>query len=78
MKQVIFKKQPLRFLKKLDSKTKQRIVDAIYSLPDGDVKTLKGHTNYKRLRVGSYRIIFDESGRIYTIIKIGNRGDVYK
>ncbi|AYQ24197.1 MULTISPECIES: type II toxin-antitoxin system RelE family toxin [Enterococcus] len=78
MKQVIFKKQPLKFLQKLDVKTKQRIINAIYSLPDGDVKPLRGYHPYKRLRIGPYRVIFDESGCIYTITKIGNRGDVYK
>lgn len=48
MKKVIFKKQPLKFLKKQDEKTKSRIIKAIYALP-------QGHPSYKRLRVGTFR-----------------------
>ena len=55
MKKVIFKKQPLKFLKKQGEKTKSRIIKAIYALPSGDVKPLQGHPSYKRLRVGTFR-----------------------
>ena len=49
----------------------------------GDIKPLQGYDDgRKRLRSGSYRIIFryDEDGEliILSIIDIGNRGDVYK
>ncbi|AFM69536.1 MULTISPECIES: type II toxin-antitoxin system RelE family toxin [Enterococcus] len=78
MKKVIFKKQPLKFLKKQDEKTKSRIIKAIYALPSGDVKPLQGHSSYKRLRVGTFRIIFDDDGKVCIIARIGNRGDIYK
>ncbi|EOL35514.1 hypothetical protein WME_02302 [Enterococcus faecalis EnGen0362] len=73
-----FQKQPLKFLQNLDAKTKQRIINAIYSLPDGDVKPLQGYKLYKRLKVSPYRIIFEEAEDNYIIVKIGNRSDVYK
>lgn len=72
-----YSKQAIKFLKKQDTSTQKRIINAINSLPFGDVKKLQG-TNGYRLRVGDYRIIFDKSGDILFIEKIGNRGQIYK
>ena len=72
-----YSKQAIKFLNKQDKPTKQRIVNAINALPAGDVKKLQGETGY-RLRVGSYRIIFDKKGNVLYIEKIDNRGQVYK
>lgn len=41
-----------------------------------NVKALKG-LGLKRLRIGDWRVIFDESGNVLTIVKIGARGSVY-
>jgi mRNA interferase RelE/StbE len=51
--------------------------------PEGDIAVMQGYSdNRKRLRVGSWRIIFKvtEENRveILLIIDIGNRGDIYK
>lgn len=54
-----------------------RIKKAIEVLPFGDVKKLQGQPYY-RLRVGDYRVLFNQSGIIIEIIKIDNRGQVYK
>lgn len=72
-----FSKQSVKFLKKQDLNNRSRILKAIYSLPVGDVKKLKGRSGY-RLRVGDYRIIFDKDGNILYIERIENRGQVYK
>src|SRR5699024_12761887 len=59
-------------IKKMDKKTKQRILDAMENLryipPEGDIRTLKGKKGFLRCRVGDWRIIFkqnleDEIGR---------------
>ena len=44
------------------------------------LKLLKGKYDYYRMRVGSYRVIFhkDDEKIIITIIRIGNRKDIYK
>ena len=47
-----YSKQAIKFLNKLDLQTRTRIVNAIHTLPKGDIKKLKGRTGY-RLRVGS-------------------------
>lgn len=72
-----FSKQAIKFLQKQPSATSRRILQAINRLPAGDVKKLQGSPHY-RLRVGSYRIIFDQMGKLLLIIKIDNRGQVYK
>lgn len=77
MRKIQYSKQALKFLSKQDHQTKTRILNAINALPAGDVKKLQGTTGY-RLRVGSYRIIFDYSGNIIMIEKIDSRGQVYK
>ena len=82
-----YSKNALRFLSKLDKNSVTRIRNAIDGLlhipPEGDVKLLKGYDdNRKRLRVGSWRIIFkyvaENKLEILYIIDIGNRGDIYK
>ena len=68
-----YSKDSLKFLSKLDKKSVARIRAAIQDL------TL---TPRKRLRVGSWRIIYkygvDNEIDILFIIDIGNRGDIYK
>ncbi len=75
--EIHYSKQAEKFLKKLDSTTRNRIRNAIHNLPAGDVKKLQGRNGY-RLRVGDYRIIFDTEGNILYIERIGNRGQIYK
>lgn len=75
--EIQYSKQAIKFLKKQDITTRKRIVNAINSLPSGDVKKLKGESGY-RLRVGDYRVIFDKLGNVLYIEKIDNRGQVYK
>ena len=67
-----------KFLKKQDIPTRKRIVAAIDRLPaEGDIKKLQGVNGY-RLRVGTFRVLFDVNGIIIDIIDIGNRGQIYK
>lgn len=82
-----YSKDALKFLSKLDSKSVARIRSAIQGLtkmpPEGDIKTMQGYSdNRKRLRVGSWRVIYkhgvEHEIEILFIIDIGNRGDIYK
>ena len=50
---------------------------AIYHLPKGNVKKLQGFDSMYRLRVGDFRVLYNDKGEILDIIKIGNRGSVY-
>ena len=82
-----YSKDALKFLSKLDKKSVVRIREAIvgltYNPPVGDIKTMQGYNDgRKRLRVGSWRIIYrhesEEMVEIIFVIDIGNRGDIYK
>ena len=80
MKYEIYIDKPARkFIEKQPKPQRLRLYAAIMRLPEGDVKPLKG-TDKKRLRVGDYRIIYEQYEEIYRIIVISadNRGDVYK
>ena len=82
-----YSKDALKFLSKLDAKSVNRIRSAIQGLtldpPVGDIKVMQGYTDSrKRLRVGSWRIIYkygaENEVEILFVIAIGNRGDIYK
>ena len=57
-----------------------RIYNAAEKLPLGDVKRLQGTKKPQlyRLRVGDYRIVFYYDSDKITILRVDNRGDVYK
>lgn len=85
--EVRYSRDALKFLSKLNKKSVERIRSAIRGLtqipPEGDVRPMQGYTDgRKRLRVGSWRIIFkygnDGEIEVLFIIDIGNRGDIYK
>ncbi len=70
-----------KFIRKLPRQDKERVLSAIYRLPEGeDIKKLQGHEGLMRLRVGDYRIIYRvDNGRfIVLVIDAGSRGDIYK
>lgn len=84
---VKYSRDALKFLSGLDKKSVSRIREAINGLtlrpPVGDIKPMQGYTDgRKRLRVGSWRIIYrhenEETVEIIFVIDIGNRGDIYK
>ncbi|HOA56333.1 MAG: type II toxin-antitoxin system RelE/ParE family toxin [Clostridiaceae bacterium] len=72
-------KNALKFINKQDTYQRKRILSAIYGLPKGDVKKLKGY-EYYRLRVGDFRVIFTKNDKelIILVIDIGNRGQAYE
>ncbi|MCB6992431.1 type II toxin-antitoxin system RelE/ParE family toxin [bacterium 210820-DFI.6.37] len=77
---IVIEKLAEKFIMKLPRPEKERVLKAIYKLPDGnDVKKLKGHKSLMRLRVGDYRVIYtiDNGKCIILVIDAGNRGDIY-
>lgn len=64
---IIFQKSAVKFLKRQDRKTQERLLSAIKQLPQGtDIKKLKGLEIY-RMRVGSIRILYTIDERIKII-----------
>ena len=79
--QIVIDKPALKFLQKQPQDQRERLLKAIYKLPEmGDIKPRSGHENLYRLRVGTYRVIYTIENNILTVrvLTIGNRGDVYK
>lgn len=77
---IIIQKAAEKFLKKQSRKIQERLLAAIYKLPEGtDIKKLQGYDMY-RMRVGNMRILYtvDEVIQIISVENIDNRGDVYK
>jgi len=72
-------RQAEKFLSKLDSKTRNRVMDGIEKIPVGDIKPYKSNPEYLRLRVGDYRILFKwfSNEQIFVSL-IERRGQVYK
>ncbi len=81
---IILKKEAAKYLASLDKPTRTRLKKAIQGLlinpPDGDIVPLKGKEDLLRLRVGTFRIIFQKNNMKELIIieTIAPRGDVYK
>ena len=73
-----YSNQASDFVDKQPSKKAERIKKAISDLPAGDVRKLKGIKNGYRLRIGDVRVLFEKEGNEINVIKIDNRGDVYK
>lgn len=87
MFEVNAKNSVLKFIKKRDSKTKQRLKDIIITLKDNpvpvriyDVAKLKGFDSMYRLRIGSLRLVYEVFWVEKKIIlhKIEPRENVYE
>ena len=85
--EIRYSRDAIKFLENQTKRTVERIREGIFQLvktpPEGDIATLKGYSdNRKRLRIGSWRVIFkytvEHTIDILYIIDIGNRGDIYK
>ena len=51
---------------------------AAYAAGDpADARPLMGRAGF-RLRVGQWRVIFDDDGAMVAVLRVGPRGDVYK
>ena len=75
-----YSKEAEKFILSQGKSTALRLYKAIEGLPLGDVKRLQGNKNppLYRLRVGNYRVIFCSEQDTFAILRVDNRGDVYK
>lgn len=71
-------KTAVKNIKKLDTPTRDRVLNGIYKLPLGDIKRLQGYNNYYRLRIGDLRVIYSIAENTITVIAVLPRGEVYK
>lgn len=81
---ITYKPSAAKTLRKLDRQYQRAIITAIDALahdprPDG-VKKLQGGEGEYRLRVGSYRVIYDvnDGELIILVLHLGHRKEVYR
>ena len=79
-----YHKDALKFLAKQEMSVQQRMAKGLTGLltipPRGDIKLIKGRHGLYRLRIGTYRILFeiDHTENIVYIQAIDSRGGIYK
>jgi mRNA interferase RelE/StbE len=75
-----YHKQAEKFILSQGKTAALRLYGAIEQLPLGDIKRMQGKKEppLYRLRVGDYRVIFCIKEDIITVLRVDNRGDVYK
>ena len=75
-----YSKEAEKFILSQNKTTALRLYNAVEKLPLGDVKRLQGTKRplLYRLRVGNYRIIFCAEPDKIMVLRVDNRGDVYK
>ena len=78
--QIEYGQSALEDLDRLQVRERAQILRKIERLKQGlhgDIKRLQQHEAMYRLRMGNYRVLFDVSGWVIVIRRIGNRKDVY-
>jgi mRNA interferase RelE/StbE len=82
MRQIAFSKAALRALQRMPPDHARWIRGKIVQFAEdpsslaNKVKKLQGRAGY-RLRVGNWRVLFDDDGIVLAIIHIGPRGGIY-
>lgn len=71
-------KTAIKAIRRLDSPTRERVLNGINKLPLGDIKRLQGYSNYYRLRIGDFRIIYSSENDTIIISDVLPRGEAYK
>jgi len=73
----------VKFIAKQEKGIQIRIAEGLKELleipPEGDIKGMKGYTDLYRLRVGTFRILFEinRDEKVIYIQAIGNCVDIY-
>jgi len=80
MKVLEFKPPALRQWLKLTKVTRDRIDSRLMEFMKsgtGDVTRLRGRSG-SRLRVGDWRVLFEDDGQTITVYAVGHRRDIYE
>jgi mRNA interferase RelE/StbE len=83
MARVVIKKGAIRALRRMDHKAAERISAALKKLEDDperrdlDIRALKAQSGF-RLRVGTWRVLFERGGDTITVHAIRPRGRAYR
>ncbi|MEA4901463.1 type II toxin-antitoxin system RelE/ParE family toxin [Desulfitobacterium sp.] len=81
---LIYRKDAIKYLSKKEASVQKRIAKGLAGLitipPSGDIRQMKGQQGLYRLRVGTYRVLFEvnHTEKIVYILAIDSRGGIYK
>ena len=81
--QLIYHRDAVKFMAKQEKAVQERIAQGLKGLlvipPCGDIKTMKGRQGLYRLRIGTYRILFEiqHKEKIIYIQAINSRSGIY-
>jgi mRNA interferase RelE/StbE len=78
--QIEFKPRAVKDLEAIDTGDARRIIEKVEALKNdlaGNVKRLTQFTPEFRLRVGSYRVLFEVEGTKVVIYRVRHRKDAY-
>ena len=82
MKRIRFEPNVAAKVRAIERQTAMRILQVLHRYAEtgeGDVKALRGEfEGLLRLRVGSHRVLFDETGEIITVHSVSDRKDAYR
>jgi mRNA interferase RelE/StbE len=80
MKDIAFTGAAGRQWAKLPADVRDRIRPRLQALAEGAPAGLKRMAGSRslRLRVGDYRVVFDEDGNMITVVAVGHRKEVYR
>lgn len=84
MVDIAYSKAALRSLMRMPANTSKLIRSKIEqyaadpAAQANNVKALKGEPGVLRLRVGDWRVLFTEDGRVLAVIRIAPRGGAYE
>ncbi|MBM6595979.1 type II toxin-antitoxin system RelE family toxin [Microvirga pudoricolor] len=79
-KTLVYTKAAARSFWNFPESVQEQLLEAlrIYALTgEGDVKQMKGGLGL-RMRIGDYRVVFDETTETISILAAGHRRDVYR
>ncbi len=83
MKEVTYRRQAEKKLRRMPRNERQKVIEKI-NLYASEPETLANNvismtdSPYYRLRIGDWRVVFDENDTVIDIIKIKSRGEIYK
>lgn len=79
---IILMKSAKNYMKRLSAIDKKRLGLALIRLqlepPQGDIKPIKGMSNFFRVRVGDFRLVYSIVDGLIMVSNIGPRDDIYK
>lgn len=84
MKTIAYSKDALRTLRKMPANLRELIISKIATYAENpaalanNLKPLKGRSGVFRLRIGDWRVVMTDDGKVIAVIKIATRGSVYE